>query len=269
MGAGKRKPVLKELLFSPQNITEYHKSYDYVEPLRKDAKPVLTVETPWEVQKGIQWASIVRSRVDGKYRLWYQSGFRRKPVQGATVVDNTTHFPWRKVVCYAESGDGSTWTRPVLDRFLGDVFPGNNIVLDWDGFLLDSPSVIEDVADPDPTRRYKMLVFHQDNDDPSVTGGCLFTSPDGIDFRFTGHVFATQDAECLWYDPIHRRYLAFLKERYGENRDADAELQLRLHQLERAPHPLQARLRRQQGHQLLPAVGVHAERTLHGVPERL
>jgi hypothetical protein len=31
-------------------------------------------------------------------------------------------------------------------------------------------------------------------------------------------VFPTQDAECLWYDPIHRRYLAFLKERYGENR---------------------------------------------------
>ena len=99
-----------------------------------------------------------------------------------------------------------------------DAFPDNNIVLDWDGFLLDSPSVIEDVADPDPARRYKMLVFHQDNSDPSVTGGCLFTSPDGIEFRFTGHVFPTQDAECLWYDPIHRRYLAFLKERYGENR---------------------------------------------------
>ena len=210
--------VLKEVLFSPQNITEYHKSYDYVEALRKDATPVLSVETPWEVQKGIQWASIVRSRVDGKYRLWYQSGFRREAVVGDTIIDNTTHFPWRKVVCYAESVDGSNWTRPLLNRFLVDAFPDNNIVLDWDGFLLDSPSVIEDVADPDPARRYKMLVFHQDNSDPSVTGGCLFTSPDGIEFRFTGHVFPTQDAECLWYDPIHRRYLAFLKERYGENR---------------------------------------------------
>ena len=208
----------KDVLFSPQNVTEYDRCYDYIEPLRKDQTPVLSVETAWEIEKGIRWFSVIRSKIDGKYKLWYQSGFRTEAHAGEIIIDNSVQGVWRKVVCYAESEDGIHWVRPELNLFLTETFPGNNIVLDWEGYLLDSPSVIEDLDDPDETRRYKMLVYHFDLRDPSVTGGCLFWSPDGVHFTFSGQTFPTQDAECLWYDSIHKRYVVFLKDRYGENR---------------------------------------------------
>lgn len=208
----------KQVLFSPLNVTEYHRCYDYIEPLRKDETAVLTVETDWEIEKGIQWPTVMRSKVDGKFKMWYQSGFKVKPEHGEIIIDNATQGAWRKVVCYAESDDGVNWVRPELNLFLTDSFPGNNIVLDWEGFLLDSPSVIEDMEDPDDSRRYKMLVYHLDRSDPSVTGGCLLFSPDGVHFTYSGIHLPSQDAECLWYDPLHKRYSAFLKERYGENR---------------------------------------------------
>ena len=208
----------KNVLFSPLNVTEHHRCYDYVEPLRKDETAVLSVETPWEVEKGLQWNTVIKSKIDGKYKMWYQAGFKAKPEHGEIIIDNAVQGVWRKVVCYAESDDGVDWVRPELNLFLTESFPGNNIVLDWEGFLLDSPSVIEDLHDPDENRRYKMLVYHLDWRDPSVTGGCLFFSPDGINFTFSGINLPTQDAECLWYDPIHERYSAFLKDRYGANR---------------------------------------------------
>ena len=43
----------KDVLFSPQNITEHHRCYDYVESLRKDETPVLSVETAREIEMGI------------------------------------------------------------------------------------------------------------------------------------------------------------------------------------------------------------------------
>ena len=208
----------KSVLFTPLNITEHHKCYDYVEPLRKQETSVLSVETEWEVEKGIQWSTVLRSRIDGKYKMWYQAGFRNRGEDEDVIIDNVIQGVWRKVVCYAESDDGVHWTRPHLDLFFGDRFPSNNIVVDWEGYLLDSPSVIEDLEDPDESRRYKLLIYHLDLTDPTVTGGCLFFSPDGIPFTFSGIHLPTQDAECLWYDPIHQRYLAFLKDRYGENR---------------------------------------------------
>ena len=210
--------LLKEVLFSPLHVTEYHKCYDYVEPLQKDETPILSVETDWEVEKGIQFFSVIKSRIDGRYRMWYQSGFKTEAHAGEIIIDNSVQGVWRKVVCYAESEDGVHWVRPQLDLFLPKTFPGNNIVLDWEGYLLESPSVIEDADDPDESRRYKMLVYHLDVNDPSLTGGCLFFSPDGINFNFTGKTFPSQDAECLWYDRIHRRYVVFMKDRYGEHR---------------------------------------------------
>ena len=210
--------MLKEVLFSPRSITEHYKCYDYIEPLQKDEAAILSVETDWEVEKGIQFFSVIKSGRDGKYRLWYQSGFKVEAHAGEIIIDNAVQGVWRKVVCYAESDDGVHWVRPELNLFLSRTFPGNNIVLDWEGYMLECPSVIEDVDDPDESRRYKMLVYHLDHRDQAVTGGCLFFSPDGIHFTFSGQTFPSQDAECLWYDPIHKRYLAFLKERYGEQR---------------------------------------------------
>ena len=49
--------MLREVLFSPGNITERKNCYDRYEPLKKPApNPVMTAQMPWE-KGGICWGS--------------------------------------------------------------------------------------------------------------------------------------------------------------------------------------------------------------------
>ena len=63
--------VLREVLFSPGNITERKNTYDRFEPLRKPAQnPVMVAQMPWE-KGGVNWGSVLRSPVDGKFKFFY------------------------------------------------------------------------------------------------------------------------------------------------------------------------------------------------------
>jgi hypothetical protein len=209
--------VLREVLFSPGNITEQKSCYDRYEPLRKSPlNPVLTATEPWE-KSGLGWGSVLRSRLDGKFKFFYGTDFPGRQ-EGAVLVDNSMQGKNHCVVCYAESDDGLVWRKPALNLHFKDEHPGNNIILTWASYYNDAPSVIEDLRDPDPGRRYKMLMFHIDTRDRDLTGGCLFVSPDGLRWTFTGTVLPSQDACCLWQDPQTGRYLAFLKDRRGNAR---------------------------------------------------
>lgn len=210
--------VVREVLFSPATIAEREKCYDRLEPLRKlDRNPVFRAERPWE-SAGIHWGSVIRSEVDGKYRFFYSTAFPVSALEETVVIDNAEVGTERHIACYAESDDGLHWHRPAVDRLLADAFPGNNIIWQWPGYFNDSLSVIEDAADPDLSRRYKMLVYHHDRQDPDLCGGFSFTSADGLSWRRIGAMLPTQDAECLWRDRATGRYYAFLKDRVGANR---------------------------------------------------
>jgi hypothetical protein len=209
--------ILREILFSPGNITEKKNAYDRFEPLKKPTQnPVMTAQMPWE-QGGVNWGSVIRSRTDGKFRFFYATDFPGAQA-GAVLVDNSLQGKNHCVVCYAESDDGLVWHRPALNLFFQNEFPGNNIILTWASYYNDAPSVIEDVRDPDPQRRYKLMMFHIDTKDSDLSGCCLFVSPDGLHWTFTGTVLPSQDASCLWQDPRSGRYYAFLKDRQGNNR---------------------------------------------------
>ncbi len=209
--------TLREILFSPGNITERKNCYDRLEPLKKPAQnPLLTAQMPWE-KSGICWGSVLRSAVDGKFKFFYSTDFPGAQ-EGAVTVDNSMQGKNHCVVCYAESDDGLVWRRPALDLFFKDQFPGNNIVLTWAAYYNDSPSVIEDMHERDPLRRYKLMMFHLDTKNRDLTGCCLFVSPDGLRWTFTGTVLPAQDASCLWQDRRTGRYYAFLKDRLGNNR---------------------------------------------------
>ncbi|MEO7600217.1 MAG: hypothetical protein ABIV50_14880 [Opitutus sp.] len=209
--------MLREILFSPGNITEKKNCYDRFEPLKKPTQnPVLRAERPWE-QGGVNWGSVIRSRSDRKFRFFYATDFPGAQ-EGAVLVDNSMQGKNHCVVCYAESDDGLLWHRPPLNLFFRSEFPGNNIVLTWASYYNDAPSVIEDVREPDPQRRYKLMMFHLDTKDSDLSGCCLFVSPDGLHWKFTGTVLPSQDASCLWQDERTGRYYAFLKDRLGNNR---------------------------------------------------
>ena len=209
--------ILREILFSPGFITEKKNCYDRYEPLRKPAQnPVLRAEMPWE-KAGVCWGSVLRSPRDGKFKFFYSTDFPGAQA-GAVLVDNSMQGKNHCVVCYAESDDGLTWRRPALDLFFQKEFPGNNIILTWTSYYNDAPSVIEDLHDPDPQRRYKLMMFHIDTRDSDLNGCCLFVSPDGLRWTFTGTVLPSQDASCLWQDRRTGRYYAFLKDRQGNHR---------------------------------------------------
>ncbi len=209
---------LREVLFSPGNITERKNAYDRFEPLQKPAQnPVMVAEMPWEGRGGVNWGSVLRSPVDGKYRFFYNTDFPGAQ-EGAVLVDNSMQGKSHYVVCYAESDDGLVWRRPALNLYFQDKFPGNNIVFTWASYYNDASTVIEDLHERDPARRFKMSMFHIDTKDRDLTGVCLFVSPDGLHWTFTGTVLPAQDASAIWQDPRTGHYYAFLKDRLGGNR---------------------------------------------------
>lgn len=137
----------------------------------KDNPVVRDREKPWEVAIG--WCSAHRDPDTGRYRLWYQafSGHH---------AHEKTH---RCVNCYAESSDGVNWSKPNLGIYRYNDVEETNIVLLANGGRSDrySASVVVDLQDPDPARRYKMAYFDFSMDEGrEYPGLSVAFSPDGV-----------------------------------------------------------------------------------------
>jgi len=135
--------------------------------------PVLPArDRPWEINIG--WVGNACDPTTGRYQLWYQAFTGR-------FAQKRTH---RCLVCYAESGDGIHWTRPDLDLFDFNGISPTNIVMIGNGGYSDryTNSVLLDLRDPDPARRYKMATydFTVDEDGVERPGLVVAFSPDGI-----------------------------------------------------------------------------------------
>ena len=110
----------------------------------------------------------------GKYQLWYQAYAGKR-------AQLKTH---ECVVCYAESVDGVTFTKPNLGLFDFNGEKTTNIVLIGSGLYGDRycNSVIVDVKEPDAAKRYKMLYYDwaKNTKGEVIAGLHLAFSPDGI-----------------------------------------------------------------------------------------
>lgn len=164
----------------------------FLNPPSKHARnPLITEEKPWELAIG--WTSVHRDPKSGKYQLWYQAYAGRR-------AQLKTH---ECVVCYAESDDGITFTKPNLGLFEFNDEKQTNIVLIGSGVLGDRycNSVIVDPRDADPARRYKMAFSDWTVDEQGAywVGMHVAFSPDGI--RWTKHPGP----------PLHRSYYGLKK----------------------------------------------------------
>jgi len=133
--------------------------------------PLIKSDKPWDGQIG--WTSIYRNEETGKYQLWYQA------YTGEFARERTK----RCVVCYAESDDGIHFVKPELDLFSHNDSSKTNIVLIANGGTSDryGCSVIVDVDDKDPGKRYKMIYFDFAIDEgKEYPGHCVAFSPDGV-----------------------------------------------------------------------------------------
>lgn len=142
--------------------------------------PVITPdnpERPWE--KSIQWVSVYKDPQTGKLQMWYQA------YSGKGAEDKR----FKSVVAYAESTDGTNWTKPSLKLFpyktRGFDVDESNIVLvgaanGYGDRYANSVAVNPD--EKDPKKRYKMAFYDWNGGDgeKGVAGLNVAFSADGI-----------------------------------------------------------------------------------------
>jgi len=147
--------------------------------LRKHAaNPVLVIDRPWERQGILNYVAILHDEEEGLYRMWYQ--ILRRAQEGTNP----------SLCLYAQSRDGIRWEKPELGLVAFEGSTRNNILfLDPNREPRGTPVywVEKDYAEPDPQRRFKMLLNRWDFRGRGVGIGY---SPDGIHFhRFSDGYF--------------------------------------------------------------------------------
>ena len=127
------------------------------------ANPVLPVGRldEWDAVRASVWStrSVLYDPDDGLFKCWYT---------GADQV----HVNWR-MVGYAFSEDGVSWTKPNLGLYEYNGSTANNICFDQLG------AVVRDPTEPDPARRFKMVTKYNTTVVAPGPAHAAY-SPDGI-----------------------------------------------------------------------------------------
>ncbi len=187
------------------------------------AGPAIVHDAPWEGD-GCGYNNIVED--DGLFRLYYIAWAMGR-------ADPATHpaFPEAKGlrVCYAESRDGISWTKPSLGLRPFEGSTDNNIILDCDSFgaNLDNFMVFKDGNPACPAdERYKAVAKSKDD------LLCLL-SADGIRFRHGWRLLSRKESGSIihafdslnvaFWDTERGRYCLYFRgfhkgggDRYGD-----------------------------------------------------
>ncbi len=179
--------------------------------------PLLKPDKPWE---GKGYGTVVDGGTvmadEGKLRMWY-------------LADLAKPVGYR--ICYAESDDGLTWTKPSLGLVEFQGSRDNNIVLDatvdpaqrtvsYTTFV----SVIKRPRDADPARRFALYCYYHVVELTAAGAFGKFVSltprvafsPDGLRWTFAPDegrkgLFASGDVVQFFRDPYQDRYFATWK----------------------------------------------------------
>jgi len=213
-------------------------------PVNKEPEPILKSEMPWETA-GIGGTSVIFDREEGMFKLWYRSTVVETVVrkyQGFVGSSERETGTRRVFLCYAESKDGISWTRPSLGicEFQGN--RDNNILREL-GFEGDGVffNVIKDPQDPDSARRYRALGFDTSaassvrGVEPGARGVCVCYSRDGFHWEEPKLIMSTNDvtdSDCVLAqrDAITHKWIGYFRPRthpkrrfigYSESADFD------------------------------------------------
>ncbi len=164
-----------------------------VEAEKHPANPVLRRGPEGSPDHGhaILYGSVFKT--GDKFRIWYLGMFEKELARGQAPG-------WWRPMCYAESDDGVTWTKPELGLVEFNGSKRNNICLIESepaslGRVNDFLTVIHEPQDPDPSRRYKAaFIAHLPFDE--VRGGRSGIGPD--ESRWGSMVCATSGDGLRW-----------------------------------------------------------------------
>ncbi|MBM3499022.1 MAG: glycosyl hydrolase family 32 [Armatimonadetes bacterium] len=180
--------VGRQLFVDDFLIAEATLTRTFHEATYHEGNPVLKPDKPWETDSKFPTAMVFSDGVwydpiDRLFKMWYMGGY----------TDCT---------CYATSTDGLHWEKPELD-----VVPGTNIVHQA---RRDSGTVWLDLQEPDPARRYKMLLFLL-----SEGSGCytLYFSPDGMHWSDpVARTGPAGDRGTFFYNGLRDRWVYSIRE---------------------------------------------------------
>ncbi|HEY6897934.1 MAG TPA: hypothetical protein VI279_11780 [Rhodocyclaceae bacterium] len=129
--------------------------------------PLLVADQPWEGDCIYCFGTCLEE--GGRFRLWYQ------------VYDSKAEDPrFRTAVGYAESTDGLHWEKPRVGVTHPRFGATNLVVLSSGVAHLYAPSVIRDDEDPDPARRYKMMLWDAMSTEDLARHGSPFPKCDDV-----------------------------------------------------------------------------------------
>ena len=115
----------------------------------------------WEARYDNLYPNVVYDQNKGSFKLWYNA-FIRAGQSEETPLDERPHNAYHggkteDGVMYASSEDGLTWVKPDLGLIEFDGSTANNIVMTTGTHGAHGTGVLEDLLDPDASRRFKAL----------------------------------------------------------------------------------------------------------------
>lgn len=176
----------------------------YYYPEYYSANPVLTADKDWE-KMGTKGAAFTAPFSDGiwydeqsgKFKMWYMAGGGSYSTKNAGVM------------CYAESTDGITWTKPALS-----VVAGTNIV-DYNSER-DASVVWLDKQETNSSKRYKMFLSEKKEGKWQYI---YKTSSDGITWREVAASKAIADRSTVYKNPFRNVWVYSIRHNVRVNAD--------------------------------------------------
>ncbi|MBN1555121.1 MAG: hypothetical protein JXA11_10265 [Phycisphaerae bacterium] len=185
------------LMFDPEAFAETRDVSLRAGKAVKCPEPLLRPDRPWEGRCVVIWGSVLYDSDDDLFKMWYMTLHTHRPREQWTML------------CYAESFDGMTWDKPVLNLIEWDGSTQNNIVYRGTG-QIDSPTVVLDPHAQSPAERFRMMLFDKD-----LRQFVHFASADGKRWKETGRVVQQcniGDRHSMMIDPDTGRWSIYHKQ---------------------------------------------------------
>jgi len=191
--------------------------------VKKDARnPLFGEDKPWEPRYDNVYANVIYDKEDGLYKCWYSPFIiderTTSTPEGKRNPYDTPNYMKIKPrhremgVCYAVSKDGIHWDKPELGLVEFDGNKKNNIVMrgkEMKGVFYGphGAGVFKDTHEPDPAKRYKMILRARRMAVSYSADGLRWCEP----IQCPEINAAGDTHNNVFWDPYNKRYMGYVR----------------------------------------------------------
>jgi hypothetical protein len=134
------------------------------------ANPLVSPDRPWEGWRVQMGGDVLFDEEEGIFKMWY-------------MADGDGHFRPACPTLYATSRDGLQWEKPLVGTIACRGHEAHNAVA-----TVHSASIIKDLREANPARRYKMTAIIKGHEfRGQLFGYRTLVSPDGLHWEYYGY----------------------------------------------------------------------------------